>query len=253
MCGVDLEGEGLLLVLRMHPMARMQMPTDAKMAELQEACAEKHDLLTDVYCVFDGVKFYFEATEDLDEQCMYYNGWKCDHFVGNLFVCSLDGLIIASILWMRLVRFMTLPLPSWVDCMICSIKYTFGQVESAASILLFVQNQILSWSSLAKTSSVLVVLKQLFLAEQATSLRQAAEWGMRAIQGSFPRLKDGIHYKTNGEWRVFLQLLTLLYNYQTNMVGLNAITNTYIPLWGVNCRYNVAMPWNTLYYVNTIL
>jgi hypothetical protein len=26
--------------------------------------------------------------------------------------------------------------------------------------------------------------------EQATSLHQAAEWGMRALQGSFPRLKD---------------------------------------------------------------
>ena len=25
---------------------------------------------------------------------------------------------------------------------------------------------------------------------QATSMRQAAEWGMRAIQSSFPRLKD---------------------------------------------------------------
>jgi hypothetical protein len=25
---------------------------------------------------------------------------------------------------------------------------------------------------------------------QATSLRQAAEWGMRALQGSFPRLKE---------------------------------------------------------------
>jgi hypothetical protein len=88
---------GLLLVLRSHPMARVWFPTDKKIAELQEACAEKHHLLTDVYCVYDGVKFYFEATEDLDEQCMYYNGWKCDHFVGNLFVFSLDGLIISCV------------------------------------------------------------------------------------------------------------------------------------------------------------
>ena len=37
---------------------------------------------------------------------------------------------------------------------------------------------------------------------QATSLRQAAEWGMRAIQGAMPRLKDAIHYEENGERRV---------------------------------------------------
>ncbi len=29
---------------------------------------------------------------------------------------------------------------------------------------------------------------------QATSLRQSAEWGMRALQGSFPRLKDRITF-----------------------------------------------------------
>jgi hypothetical protein len=84
--------------------------------------------------------------------------------------------------------------------------------------------------------------EELLKAEQATSLRQATEWGMRAIQGSFPRLKDRIHYETNGERKVFLQLLPLLYNYRTNMVGLNAIANTYVPLWSVDCRYIVAAP-----------
>ena len=34
---------------------------------------------------------------------------------------------------------------------------------------------------------------------QATSMRQAAEWGMRAIQSSFPRLKDTFVYEETGE------------------------------------------------------
>jgi DDE superfamily endonuclease len=61
---------GLLILLRSHPMARVRMPTNEKVAELKAACEEKHPALKDFYCVADGVKFYFEQCEDLDEQCM---------------------------------------------------------------------------------------------------------------------------------------------------------------------------------------
>lgn len=37
------------------------------------------------------------------------------------------------------------------------------------------------------------------LRKQATKLRQASEWGMRAFQGSFPRLKDKFKYEERGE------------------------------------------------------
>ena len=39
----------------------------------------------------------------------------------------------------------------------------------------------------------------MLLGQQATSCRQAPEWGMRGLQGSFPRLKDRIIYEENGE------------------------------------------------------
>jgi hypothetical protein len=80
------------------------------------------------------------------------------------------------------------------------------------------------------------------LQQEATSLRQAAEWGMRAIQSSFPRLKDRIQYENNGERKVFLLLLPLLYNYRTNLVGLNQIGSTYVPLWTVDARYFATLP-----------
>ncbi len=34
---------------------------------------------------------------------------------------------------------------------------------------------------------------------QATSLKQAAEWGMRSIQSLFPKLKDKLVYEEGGE------------------------------------------------------
>ena len=49
---------------------------------------------------------------------------------------------------------------------------------------------------------------------EATSLRQAAEWGMRAIQGAFPRLKDRLQFEENGERKVHLTTVPHLYNYR---------------------------------------
>jgi hypothetical protein len=47
---------GLLIVLKKHPMARVQLPSADKVSELKDACVAKHPLLKDVYCVADGVK-----------------------------------------------------------------------------------------------------------------------------------------------------------------------------------------------------
>ena len=54
----------------------------------------------------------------------------------------------------------------------------------------------------------------MLLGQQATSCRQAAEWGMRGLQGSFPRLKDHIIYEENGERAIILKFITLLYKYR---------------------------------------
>jgi hypothetical protein len=62
-------------------------------------------------------------------------------------------------------------------------------------------------------------------------LRQASEWGMRAIQSAFPRLKDTINYEVNGERRILLKLVPLLYNIRLELVGLNQIRNVYALHW----------------------
>ena len=64
---------------------------------------------------------------------------------------------------------------------------------------------------------------------EATSMRQSAEWGMRAIQSSFPRLKDIFLYEENGERRIIFKFMLLLYNVRARRVGINQIRNTYMP------------------------
>ena len=61
----------------------------------------------------------------------------------------------------------------------------------------------------------------------ATSVRQLSEWGMRGLQGSFPRLKDRILWEERGERKLLMQLVIYLFNYRTEIVGLNQIASVY--------------------------
>jgi hypothetical protein len=58
---------------------------------------------------------------------------------------------------------------------------------------------------------------------QTTPVRQMAEWGMRGLQASFPRLKDRLDYEEKGEQQLVLELIVYLYNYRASLVGLSQI------------------------------
>ena len=63
---------------------------------------------------------------------------------------------------------------------------------------------------------------------EATAVRQLSEWGMRALQGAFPRLKDRFDYEERGERGIILNLVPRLNNLRANMVGISQIRNTYM-------------------------
>jgi hypothetical protein len=46
------------------------------------------------------------------------------------------------------------------------------------------------------------IMANLAVKRAATSMRQSAEWGMRAFQSSFPRIKDTLPYEEQGERRI---------------------------------------------------
>ena len=72
-------------------------------------------------------------------------------------------------------------------------------------------------------------VNQIALNVQATSMRQASEWGMRALKASFPRLVDTIFYEDYGERKHIMKMAILLYNLRATRVGINQIKNTYMP------------------------
>ena len=68
----------------------------------------------------------------------------------------------------------------------------------------------------------------LALNNQATSLRQLSEHGMRQIQAQFPRLKDQLMFEEFGERKVILNLMILMYNFNTAKIGINEILNSFM-------------------------
>ena len=48
------------------------------------------------------------------------------------------------------------------------------------------------------------------------------------IQAQFPRIKDEIRFEETGDRKVIFLLMVLLYNYQTDFIGINEILNSYM-------------------------
>jgi hypothetical protein len=75
------------------------------------------------------------------------------------------------------------------------------------------------------------------MARDATSMRQSAEWGMRAFQSSMPHLKDRMKFETHGERRVTLTMMIYLYDLQAWAIGINQLKSVYTaPL---DCNANI--------------
>ena len=228
----------LYMFLFQNQEAMVTLPSDDKVKFYKEQIQERHDMLKDVYCVCDGLKLKFEACAGLMEQGMYYNGWQHGHYISNLFVFAIDGRIINAVI--------NVPgsvhdsqVATWGDTYtkleqvyertdgVCCVDSAFASMN-VPYLIKSAQDK-----TKARTATERVIM------DQATSLRQAAEWGMRAIQGSMPRLKDNIHYETKGERKRILKLVPLLYNVRLARVGLNQIANTYVKAWSRDASYYI--------------
>jgi len=66
---------------------------------------------------------------------------------------------------------------------------------------------------------------------QLVSLRQSAEWGMRALQGAFGRLRVPLPIEDIPFRQDLLEICVRLHNVRVRCVGINQILNVYQPMW----------------------
>lgn len=67
--------------------------------------------------------------------------------------------------------------------------------------------------------------------QEVVSFRQAAEWGMRAIQGSFGRLRLPLDVDDAPGRLVLLETVFRMYQVRVRMVGINQLKSVYSPIW----------------------
>lgn len=225
----------LIKVLSKDDSARVKMPSNEEIELFKGKIREKYSMLDDVYAVADGLKLQLEQSGDTVIQEMFYNGWTHDHYVGNVFVFGPNGMVIACVINApgNMHDSCIAEWGSLYERLEEAFDRTGGRVvvDSAFSR----GNYPFLIKSAQDEQGASTALENVQL-RQATSVRQASEWGMRGFQGSFPRIKDRFIYEERGERKLMLWCTVLLFNLRTKLVGLNQILSTYMPHLGAEAN-----------------
>ena len=229
----------LLRVLICDKNAHIMWPTEHEMEYLSSLIRAKYPRVKHAIGFVDGVHLPVFSTANSEMQNAYYNGWCSSHFTSNIFCFSPQGRIICC----------ALNAPgSWHDSNVATGFYRkllnntpdpyFVVADTAfprSEALL--KNKIktplksdFKWPE-SRTACIELKLDH----EQIISARQAAEWGMHALQGSFGRLKmplsiTDIEFRSN-----VLMVYTRLHQLRVSIVGVNQIRNVYEHAWRDYC------------------
>ena len=222
-------GRRLLLAGLQHvPAAKVYTPTPVEIEDYIAAIGAKYPIMGEerVWGAADGLKIPLQTSSNYAEQNHNYNGYASGTYINAVYVFAPDGRI----------RICAINCPG---SMHDSIMSNYGVYRKMEAIHLRDKASVLVDSAFSLKAAPYIIksaqaedpklgARGVLLNRQATSVRQFAEHGMRMIQGQFPRLKDPLQLEEFGERKVVIQLMILLYNYQTSKVGMNQILNTFM-------------------------
>jgi hypothetical protein len=230
----------LVEVLKSEPLAAIRVPKIDDINTYQAAIRKKHPALEGVWCYINGLKLCFQqAGGDVTTQNNFYNGWTHDHYVTSIFVFCPER-IIPICCYNIPGSIHDSKVAEWGD-VFPKLSRVFNSaggkcvVDSAFSLKKYPFLVKSSQQDLA-ANNVADFARGVRLNREATAMRQSAEWGMRAIQSSFPRLKDRFIYEEFGEQKIILKMMILLYNVRARLVGISQIKNMYLPALNVNAN-----------------
>lgn len=178
----------------------------------------------------DGVALAVQCAETVEDQTLAYNGYHHDTTCNNVLAFAPTGKVFAA----------ALNYPgSYHDAKVCHSIIDWA-LESLGDYAICVDQgfprngplwgKFVGPMSRRQRRSILPEY-QAFLAELHglyVSLRQASEWGMRALQGTFPRIKSRLPSDKDKRLMIILGVV-LLHNFRTDIVGLNQIATVFNP------------------------
>jgi hypothetical protein len=185
-----------------------------------------HPYLSDVWSTMDSLKLMLEQSRNALIHEQFYNGWMHDHNVTSVMCFCPDGTIP--------IVFCNIPGAihdsQVADCGDIYDKIELVYLQDGAKCTVDSAFGNVSRDFLIKSSQEIIHIEDSMehgIARDATSMRQSAEWEIRAFQSSMPRLKDRMKSETLGERRVTLTIMILVYNLQARAVGINQLASFY--------------------------
>ena len=174
-----------------HPFAKVKLPSEEKMHELAALVHSHEPIANDVIGFMDRLSLHSECNSNTVEQNAMYSGYHSDTMVNNIFTNAADGKVFLcglnfhrsshdGSICMNLMPIIKDKIGSYKIC----VGQGFPRSGNAYDILVGPMSR--------RTAGRLSPFIQPYLLQLSNcyvSLRQASEWGMKGLQGSFPRFK----------------------------------------------------------------
>jgi hypothetical protein len=225
----------LQTTLQRFKAAQIRWPGALNCERFAAMISRRHPRLEKAIGFVDGCHLPIACSNDLDVQNAYYNGWCASHFTSNIFVFAPDGTIIHA----------TINAPgSWHDAAVSRDLFAKLLKDTPADYWVIgdtafptsteIQGRIRTppKSNFKDYPTNPVELSNfLRFCDQLVSARQAAEWGMRCLQGSFGRLKMPMPADDATYRQRLLEICCRLHNVRTRLEGINQIKTVYEGVW----------------------
>jgi len=227
---IDNSLEYLIEILSNHPTSKVSFPTVDEMIHFATLIYQRDGVVRDVIGFLDGLSIPVCCSSDELEQSAYYNGYHHDTMVNNVLFFTPDGKI----------SYAAINYPgSWHDATVSS-RFIQKVIRCIGDFKICVDQGFPRKGDLLEVfvgpinvrtrNQLATPLRGLMLDRhnRYVSLRQASEWGMRALQGSFSRLKARLTSHKSRRHAIIM-CCVLLHNWRTEYVGLNQIATVFNP------------------------
>lgn len=199
----------------------------------------------------DGLKC--KIKKDLDDivQSWLYNGWKSEHYISAVLFFVPDRTISTG--------FYNVPscchdstMADWGD--ICHklkrvyeetwLKFVIDSAFASGTYKFLIKSSQNDLTADKQQLDFEDQIASIAVKRAVTSMQQSAEWWMRAVQLSFPRLKDTMIYEEHEERRIICNCLFHLYNWRAWLMEINLIVNVYLPALDHDANVQFVNVWN---------
>ena len=226
--------ELICLQLKFNPHAIISFPNEQEMELYSQMIANRELNITNAIGFIDGVSIPCQCGEDEKSQRAYYNGYYKDTRCNNVFLFTPDGKIrSASINAPGSNHDTTVAITIMRRCLrklkplgkIVMVDKGFPRSGIFQDVLV----GPLGKKTIRKFRRLLTVEQfegKVSLHHTYTSLRQAAEWGMRGLQGSFPRLRTRLTSDSEVRKEIIFSIC-LLHNFRVSFVGISQIATVF--------------------------